>query len=44
MTRSLLIRVAGVVGAAALVVVLGFTMTDYHQYQGGIVGYYLIAI
>ena len=33
-----------IAGAVALVVVLGFTMTDYHQYQGGIVGYYLIAI
>jgi branched-chain amino acid transport system permease protein len=44
MRRGLLIRAAAVAGSAALVVVLGFTMTDYHQYQGGIVGYYLIAI
>lgn len=44
MTRAGLIKLLAIAGAAALVVVLGFTMTDYHQYQGGIVGYYVIAI
>ena len=44
MSRARVFRLAAIAGAAGLVVVLGFTMTDYHQYQGGIVGYYLIAI
>jgi branched-chain amino acid transport system permease protein len=44
MRRGLIIRAAAIAGSAALIVVLGFTMTDYHQYQGGIVAYYLIAI
>ena len=44
MSRGLAVKLVVIGLAVALVVVLGFTMTDYHQYQGGIVGYYLIAI
>ena len=44
MSRGLAVKLVVIALGVALVVVLGFTMTDYHQYQGGIVGYYLIAI
>jgi len=42
--RGTAIRAVAIAGAVALVVVLGFTMTDYHQYQFGIVAYYAVAI
>jgi branched-chain amino acid transport system permease protein len=44
MSRSLAVKLVVIALGVALVVVLGFTMTDYHQYQGGIVAYYAIAI